>query len=103
MSIILRSSPGVLGGGGTTGDPHGACITLKEEGRTEDGLLLLHLSENLPRPPLDFDRTHRHDDVTLTLDVRNGAGLARIEQIYQRLLRVPGVRRGAGEPLPPAP
>ena len=28
--------------------PHGSCITLKEEGRTEDGLLLLRLDEKLP-------------------------------------------------------
>ena len=28
--------------------PHGACITLKEEGRTEEGLLILRLDEKLP-------------------------------------------------------
>lgn len=58
--------------------------------------------ENLPRPPLDFERAHRLDDVTLTLDVRNDAGPTRMEQVFQRLMKVPGVRRGAGEPLPPA-
>lgn len=58
--------------------------------------------ENLPRPPLDFDRVHRHDDVSFTLDVRNDGGISRMEQVYQRLLQVPGVRQGAGEPLPPA-
>lgn len=58
--------------------------------------------ENLPRPPLDFDRAHRLDDVSLTLDVRNDAGSTRMEQVYQRLLKVSGVRQGAGEPLTPA-
>jgi len=58
--------------------------------------------ENLPRPPLDFDRAHRLDDVSFTLDVRNDTGLTRMEQVLQRLLEVPGVRRGSGAPLPPA-
>ena len=58
--------------------------------------------ENLPRPPLDFDRAHRLDDVSITLDVRNDTGSTRMEQVLDRLLQVPGIRRGPGEPLPPA-
>jgi hypothetical protein len=58
--------------------------------------------ENVPRPPLDFDRAHRHDDVSFTLDVRNDTGSTRMEQVLQRLLALPGVRLAAGAPLPPA-
>ncbi|WP_224249958.1 hypothetical protein [Hyalangium gracile] len=57
--------------------------------------------EALPRPALDFDRAHRHDDVSFTLDVRNDEGITRMDQVLQRLLELPGVRRAPGPALPP--
>lgn len=57
--------------------------------------------EDVPRPGLEFDRVHRHDDVSFTLDVRNDTGVTRMEQVLQRLLQLPGVRLAPGPPLPP--
>jgi hypothetical protein len=55
--------------------------------------------EDVPRPGLEFDRAHRHDDVSFTLDVRNDVPLTRADQVLQRLLAVPGVRLAPGPPL----
>ncbi|WP_224370567.1 hypothetical protein [Hyalangium versicolor] len=57
--------------------------------------------EDLPRPGLEFDRAHRHDDVSFTLEVHNDTGVTRMEQVLQKLLSFPGVRRAPGPPLPP--
>jgi hypothetical protein len=58
--------------------------------------------ESVPRPALDFDRAHRHDDAGFTLDVRNDLEITRMEQVLRRLLQLPGVRLAPGPPLPPA-
>jgi hypothetical protein len=57
--------------------------------------------EDIPRPGLEFERSHRHDDVSFTLELRNDTGRTRMEQVLQRLLTVPGVRPAPGPPLPP--
>jgi hypothetical protein len=57
--------------------------------------------EDVPRPALEFDRAHRHDDVSFTLDVRNDTNRTRMDQVLQRLLELPGVRLAPGPPLPP--
>lgn len=57
--------------------------------------------EDIPRPGLEFDRAHRYDDISFTLDVRNDTGVTRMEQVLHRLLELPGVRRAPGAPLPP--
>lgn len=58
--------------------------------------------EAVPRPALEVERSHRHDDVSFTLEVRNDTGRTRMDQVLQRLLAVPGVRLAPGAPLPPA-
>ncbi|MFL5349222.1 MAG: hypothetical protein ACJ8AT_30850 [Hyalangium sp.] len=58
--------------------------------------------EDVPRPGLELDRAHRHDDVSFTLDVRNDTNRTRMDQVLQRLLELPGVRLAPGPPLPPA-
>jgi Spy/CpxP family protein refolding chaperone len=57
--------------------------------------------EDIPRPGLELDRAHRHDDVSFTLDVRNDTGVTRMEQVLQRLEQLPGVHLAPGAPLPP--
>ncbi|MDY7227188.1 hypothetical protein [Hyalangium rubrum] len=56
--------------------------------------------EDVPRPALEFERAHRYDDVSFTLEVRGDSGRTRMDQVLERLLQVPGVRRAPGPPLP---
>lgn len=58
--------------------------------------------EQLPRPRLEVERAHRHGDVSFSLAVRADSESTRLEQVLERLLRVPGVRRAPGPLLPPA-
>jgi hypothetical protein len=58
--------------------------------------------EDVARPALEVIRARRHDDISFNLDVRNDAGITRMDQVLERLLAIPGVRRAPGPPLPPA-
>lgn len=58
--------------------------------------------EDLPRPRLEVERAYRYEDVSLTLEVRADSESTRLEQVLERLLQVPGVRRAPGPLLPPA-